>query len=99
MSTPGARPGAATACRRCLRRSWLLAELSGPLDFLARDRARLHDVLALEDEELVAAVGGRRRDELGARLRRSDAEEPHLPSHVEAVCAHDATYPRQLLDA
>ncbi|HEY4427804.1 MAG TPA: DNA-processing protein DprA [Solirubrobacteraceae bacterium] len=98
MNTPGARPGAATACRRCLRRSWLLAELSGPLDFLARDRARLHDVLALDDEELVAAVAGRRRGELGAGLRRSDAGERHLPSRVEALCAHDPTYPRQLLD-
>ena len=41
------------ACARCRRRSWLLGELSGPLDYCARDRTRLIELLALADEELL----------------------------------------------
>ncbi|HYB23483.1 MAG TPA: DNA-processing protein DprA [Solirubrobacteraceae bacterium] len=57
----------AWACRECVRRSWLLCALGGPLEYCARDRSRLLDLLALDDEGLLAAVGGRRRRELRAR--------------------------------
>jgi DNA processing protein len=65
------------ACTGCLRRSWLLATLSGPLDYCARDRDRLQALLALEDAELIEAVGGRRRAEL---LAQYDAFPGQAPS-------------------
>jgi hypothetical protein len=41
------------ACDACLARTWLVAELSGHLDPVRSD---IDAVLALEDEDLVAAV-------------------------------------------
>jgi hypothetical protein len=49
----------------------LLAELIGPLDRLARDRSRAHAALALDDEQLLNAVAGRRAAELSRRASRS----------------------------
>jgi DNA processing protein len=92
-------PSSAKACASCVRRSWLLAELSGPLEFLARDRARLHELLALEDDELLDAVAGRRRVELKSRHERFDAGELRLQAGVEALCRHDPAYPQALRDA
>jgi DNA processing protein len=87
------------ACVLCLRRSWLLSELSGPLDYCARDRQRLIELLALEDEDLLHAVAGRRRDELRARYETFGAHElPPAPA-VEAICRHRRGYPRALGDA
>lgn len=65
------------ACPACLRRGWLLSALSGVLDRCARDRARLLELLALSDDELIAAVAGRRAGEVRtahARFERSPAE-------------------------
>ena len=45
-------------CRDCLRRTWLLTELS---EHIARARERfgsLDSLLGLDDRELVAALGG-----------------------------------------
>lgn len=88
------------ACAACRRRSWLLAALSGPLEYCARDRDRLLELLALEDTELLEAVGGRRRAELRERYERlplrgrCDAEESAHP--VTSICRHDVRYPRAL---
>jgi DNA processing protein len=81
------------ACLRCLRRSWLLSELSGPLDYCARDRGRLIELLALADEDLLSAVGGRRAPELRARYERF---EPSREPDAVAVCRHDHRYPLTL---
>jgi DNA processing protein len=86
-------PAGVGACASCLRRSWLLAALTVPLDYCARSRDRLLDVLALEDEELVAAVGGRRRAELTRALERFSREDMRMPAGVAAVCRHDPLYP------
>lgn len=74
-----------SACDDCLRRSRLLAELIVPLDYCARDASRLLDVLALDDEELVAALGGRRREQLAAALGigRDAAREPSPPTSCQ----------------
>jgi hypothetical protein len=65
MSADRPRPALeSSACEYCRRRSWLLAELSGPLDYCARDRTRLLKLLALGDDELIDAVAGRRRADL-----------------------------------
>jgi len=91
----GAAP-AAGACERCLRRSWLLAELGGTLDFLAPDRDRLVELLALADEELLRAAGGRRRAQLRARYERFDPRELQIGAQVQTACRHDRLYPASL---
>jgi DNA processing protein len=93
-------PAADSACGRCLRRSWLLAQLSGPLDYCARDRGRLLELLALADEDLLDAVAGRRRAELRARYE-SFTHSPPLPSdgQVTTICRHAAAYPNALSGA
>jgi DNA processing protein len=98
MSARQRRRGLVTACTGCRRRSWLLSSLSGPLECCARDRARLLELLALEDGELIAAVAGRRKAELQAHYERfRPAELPRDP-HVEAICRHCRGYPRALDD-
>lgn len=100
MSSPAhRRAGKADACESCLRRSWLLAELGGPLDFWARDRGRLNELLALGDDELIEAVAGRRRAELRDRHASFVAGELYRPPDVDALCRHDPQYPPTLRDA
>jgi len=84
------------ACRACLRRAWLVAAVGGPLDYLAHDRRRLVAALSLADEELIEAVGGRRRAELRTLYERFQAEESCPTPGTEAVCRHDPLYPRAL---
>ncbi len=67
MSHRGPTP---RACVDCRRRSWLLSALSGPLEYCARDRERLLELLALDDAALLEAVGGRRKAELRERYER-----------------------------
>jgi DNA processing protein len=100
MTSMPERPAHATeACESCIRRSWLLAQLSPPLDFWARDQSRLVELLSLEDAELLQAVGGRRRAELKDRYRRFQSTEAPLERHVEAVCRHARGYPQALRSA
>jgi DNA processing protein len=85
------------ACMSCLRRSWLLGELSGPLDYCARDRQRLLELLALADGDLLHALAGRRGAELRARYARFEAEPRDEPlPDVESVCRHAREYPALL---
>ncbi len=84
------------ACRICLRRSWLLSTLSGPLEYHCGDRDRLIDLLSLGDEDLLLAVGGRRRDELSAAYERFQPTALPRATGVQAVCRHHHLYPRAL---
>ena len=81
----------------CLRRSWLLAALGGPLDYHCRDRARLTDALALGDQQLMRALAGRRRSQLQAQYAAFAAADL-LPGdgRVEDICHHDDRFPRRL---
>jgi DNA processing protein len=88
--TPGA------ACEQCRRRSWLLAELGGVLDCNCRADGRLHDLLALADEELIAALGGRRRAALRTAYSLAGSQRPAPSDGVLAVCRHDWRYPRSV---
>ncbi|HEY2141568.1 MAG TPA: DNA-processing protein DprA [Solirubrobacteraceae bacterium] len=83
------------ACGDCLRRSWLLERLSARLDYASHDRARLIELLALADEELIAAVAGRHREALGKEWKRF---EPFVApaEDVQALCRHDGDYPSSL---
>ena len=93
--------GRCRACDRCLARAWLLACLGGHLD---RARGRLEELLALPDDQLAEAVGGRRDDDL--RQRRAgfhpDAQRARIATAgLEAICGCDPAFPAGLreLDA
>jgi DNA processing protein len=81
-----------------MRRGWLLAQLSAPLDYCARDRDRLLALLGLADEQLIRAVGGRRKQELAARYEAFLPDGYRVGQHVQTICRHRSGYPR-LLDA
>lgn len=98
MSSGRRTRGLLTACTGCRRRSWLLSSLSGPLEYCARDRARLLELLALEDGELIEAVAGRRKAELQARYEHFRPAELPSDPQVEAICRHCREYPRALDD-
>jgi DNA processing protein len=69
-----AQQAASWACRECRRRGWLLGSLSRRLDYQSSDETRLLDLLELDDEQLIEAIGGRRRRELRDQWKRFDAE-------------------------
>ncbi len=89
MSAGGER----VACARCIRRSWLLGELGAVLDCNSRADGRLFGLLALEDEELIEALGGRRRAELHRGYAGFREREPKEVDDVSRICRHDRRYP------
>ena len=84
------------ACTECLRRAWLLSELSAILDLNCRADGRLFKLLALDDGELIEAVGGRRRAELERRYTSFRADRHAHTDRLVELCAHDARYPHGL---
>jgi DNA processing protein len=84
------------ACSSCLRRSWLLAQLSGPLDYCARQQGRLLELLALDDADLLAAAAGRRTSELRALYERFDVPAGAGREDMHAICRHAPSYPAAL---
>jgi DNA processing protein len=90
------RPGATPACEDCLRRSWLLKALSRSLQYRAKDRGRLLELLALGDEQLIRAIGGTRRGELRTRYASFSPREIPVASGVESICRHHPRYPSAL---
>jgi DNA processing protein len=81
------------ACERCVARAWLLGRLAGNLD---RVRTRIWELLCLEDEQLIAAVGGRRREQIALELAVLDAvayRERAAAAGLELICRHDERYP------
>jgi DNA processing protein len=94
---PESRRARSDACLACLRRSWLLSELSGLLDRCALDRTRLLELLALPDAELIAALGGRRAGELSAAFERFEAPDvTRGRQHDPTICRHAHGYPTAL---
>ena len=84
------------ACGRCLARSWLLARLDGHLE---RARARNQSVLALDDQDLIAAVAGKMADAIRRELERFDprrARELGSRAQLDAICGCDPAYPAGL---
>ncbi len=85
------------ACDRCLKRTWLLARLSGHLD---QARGRVEEVLELADMELLAALAGARRGAVAAEYERV---QPVALRHrataagLEPICRCDPRYPQRLL--
>lgn len=84
------------ACDRCLARPWLLARLSGHLDCV---RSRIQPLLALDDEDLIAAIAGADGPRVACELARFDAGPARalaLTAGLELVCRCDASYPALL---
>jgi DNA processing protein len=84
--------------------------LSALLDYHRGERTRLFDLLALSDKELIAALGGRRREALAASRRAFDessacedavgrSEAGARGSRTERSCRHDLAYPPGLRDS
>lgn len=91
------RPSAIPACEDCLRRSWLLKAMSRALQYRAKDRGRLLELLALGDEQLIRAIGGTRRGELRTRYASFSPREIPVASGVESICRHHPRYPSALV--
>jgi DNA processing protein len=90
-----------TACDVCLRRPWLMRTLAGHLDRTGR---RVLELLELDDEDLVAAVAGRRRAQVEAQLQAFDASAARTRARqagLDLICRCHPRYPRRLwaLDA
>jgi DNA processing protein len=87
------------ACPCCIRRRWLLGELSGRLDLCARDPMRLWSLLELSNRDLIEAIGGRRRPELRAAYAGLEPGTIDAGADVETICRHCHTYPRALRES
>jgi DNA processing protein len=85
-------------CEKCLRRSWLLALLSGRLTYHTRDPRRLLALLALDDEELMRAIVHRYRARLYERYAHFTPQDIRWQTGVQAICRHHRGYPRALAD-
>ena len=88
------------ACDACLHRSWLLATLSGSLEAARGARQRIREVLALSDEELVAALCTPREAQAlaGAAPAPSALRKSATEAGLHAVCRHHAAYPSRVGD-
>jgi DNA processing protein len=92
---------AGRACGDCLRRSWLLARLGGHLD---TERRRIDELLDLEDEHLIEAVGGHETDKLRSEWLNFDVADYRdrcRSAALETLCRCETGYPQKLwaLDA
>jgi DNA processing protein len=89
------------ACDACLRRAWLLGRLSAHLE---RERRRILELLILGDDELIGAVAGRERAELGeehacfAAGAAAAARSRAARAGLTLVCRCEERYPLQLRD-
>lgn len=88
-----------TACASCLRRTALIASLAAHVERARRDHRHIAELLALDDDRLLAALGGSRRSDL---QRAHDgfevgvARESIARARLHALCRHDPGYPAQL---
>jgi DNA processing protein len=85
------------ACDRCLARSWLLTRIGNHLDAAARPRVAA--VLGLDDDALIAAIGGNRQGQIREELLAFDAaiaRERAERAHLDLICRCDQAYPLRL---
>ena len=84
------------ACDRCVARTWLIGRMAGHIELA---RARIEEVLELDDGELIAALGGNEQDVLRGELETLDLDAVRSRSRaasLETVCACDPDYPPAL---
>lgn len=89
-------------CDCCLRRAFLLAHLAPRIaGLLGKRRPRAGGLLALGDNQLIAAVAGPRSGRAHAFLESFDGAGRRaalLRDEVTAVCRHAGLYPKPLLE-
>jgi DNA processing protein len=88
--------GGPWACPDCLRRSWLLARLSGHLD---RQRRHIQALLELTDEDLIAAVAGKEEAAVAGERATFDAASYRArcaTAGLELICRCAPAYPGTL---
>ena len=91
-----------SACDDCLRRTALVAALAPHVERARRQQRHLRELLALADDELLAAIGGERRVELqrAHSMFRASVARGHLErAGLHATCRHGDGYPSRLLHA
>ena len=84
------------ACDRCTARTWLLGRLAGHLECA---RSRIDQVLALDDDELLLAVGGVQESVVRRELGVLDLDKVRARARaagLETVCRCDPAYPPAL---
>jgi DNA processing protein len=90
------------ACDTCLRRAFLVARLAPRIaGMLERPGSRVAGLLALSEEDLLAAVAGPRAEQVLAAIDGADldAERERLAAReVSTLCRHVARYPPGLRD-
>jgi DNA processing protein len=80
-------------CDGCTSRSWLVGRLAGHLD---KARGRIDQVLALGEDDLIAAIGGREQANVRSELETLDLDEVRSRANaagLEAICRCDPAYP------
>ncbi|HKG02836.1 MAG TPA: DNA-processing protein DprA [Conexibacter sp.] len=99
--TPLAAGTPTRPCRSCLRRSWLIARLSGHIELAWSARRGSAGLLALDDQALIVSLAGDRLAVVAAEYERFDDDATRsrcATSGVTALCSCDARYPVQLHD-
>ncbi len=84
------------ACDSCLARTWLIGRLGGHIDLV---RGRIEEVLELEDEALIPALGGGEEGRVREELEALDVDSVRARSDaagLETICACDPGYPPAL---
>lgn len=85
-----------SACDACLRRSRLVARLAPNIQRSREQGRRLPLLLGLSDEDILAAVGGRRADEIGDGFDPDSARDAIAAAGLSAICRCDPSYPAVL---
>ena len=91
-----------SACPDCLRRTWLVARLAPHVELARTERRRLGELLALSDQDLVAAVAGRDRARVRAEyamFSAAGAKAAASRARLATLCRHDERYPPRLAEA
>jgi DNA processing protein len=90
------------ACDSCLRRGYLVGRLAGSIARLLNSpRRRAPGLLALSDEQLIAAVAGDSAEEVRRFLDAFDlaaARNDLNALSLQALCRHAPEFPESLLD-
>ncbi len=89
-----------TACERCLRRSALVAALSGHIETVVADAvgSRAAEILALDDEQLLGALAPNDAGEVLERVDVTGLRDQLSSGEVWARCRHHDDYPQALKD-